>query len=63
MKRSPRVFLSYAQADRSLAALLARDIAAAGYSVWSDRELLPGDNWAKEIAAALERAVATPESG
>jgi len=58
MKRSRRVFLSYAQADRALADLLARDIAAAGYAVWSDRNLLPGDNWAKEIADALESSEA-----
>lgn len=56
MKKSPRVFLSYAHADRVLADLLAREIATAGYSVWSERDVLPGDNWAKEIGQALESA-------
>jgi hypothetical protein len=35
---------------------LALQIAAAGYSVWSERDVLPGDHWAKEIAQFLATA-------
>ncbi|MBI3782973.1 MAG: toll/interleukin-1 receptor domain-containing protein [Deltaproteobacteria bacterium] len=54
MKKPLRVFLSYAQDDAALADALTKDMSAAGLTVWSDRDLLPGDNWAKEVSSALE---------
>ena len=56
MKRPRRVFLSYADSDRPLAATLAKDLNAAGFTVWSDYEVLPGDNWARKVAKALEES-------
>ena len=56
MKRPRRVFLSYAQTDRHLARTLAKDLSAAGFAVWSDREVMPGDNWARKIAEALDES-------
>lgn len=58
MKRPRRVYLSYAQSDRRLAATLAKDLNAAGFTVWSDQEVLPGDNWARKVAEALEESEA-----
>ena len=56
MKRPRRVFLSYADSDRPLAETLAKDLSAAGFAVWSDHEVLPGDNWARKVAEALEES-------
>ena len=58
MKRPRRVFLSYAARDRSLAETLVRDLHGAGFDVWSDHEVLPGDNWARKVADALEESEA-----
>ena len=58
MKRPRRVFLSYADSDRPLAKTLAKDLHAAGFAVWSDHEVLPGDNWARKVADALEESEA-----
>ena len=51
-----RVFLSYARADRVFASKLGRELGKAGHEIWTEREILPGDNWAKEIDSALRRA-------
>ena len=56
MKRGRRVFLSYAQSDRLVAKKLAKDLTAGGYTVWSDQEVLPGDNWARKVATALDES-------
>ena len=58
MKRPRRVFLSYADSDRPLAKTLAKDLRAAGFAVWTDQEVLPGDNWARKVAEALEKSEA-----
>ena len=58
MKRPLRVFLSYADRDRPLAEVLVRDLSDAGFNVWSDHEVLPGDNWARKVADALEESEA-----
>ena len=58
MKRPLRVFLSYADRDRPLAEVLVRDLNDAGFNVWSDHEVLPGDNWARKVADALEESEA-----
>lgn len=53
------VFLSYSHTDAPLAAQVSRGLKAAGLNVWSpDGDLLPGDNWAAEVARALEESEA-----
>ena len=54
MKRPRRVFLSYADRDRAMAETLSRDLTEAGFNVWWDRGVLPGDNWARGVADALQ---------
>jgi hypothetical protein len=52
-----RVFLSYAQSDERWAKELHARLSAAGFSVWNaNLEVLPGDNWARAIAGALEQS-------
>lgn len=54
-----KVFLSHAHADAPLAARISKALAESGLDVWDpDRDLLPGDNWAGEIARALEESEA-----
>ncbi|QZD93441.1 TIR domain-containing protein [Qipengyuania xiapuensis] len=50
------VFLSYARADREQAERLAAEIEAAGYSVWWDRHIDGGSEFAAEIERRLEEA-------
>jgi formylglycine-generating enzyme required for sulfatase activity len=52
------VFISYAREDRAVAQLLAQGLEAGGRSVWWDREILPGNDFAELIAAELARAKA-----
>lgn len=52
-----KVFLSYAHADEHWATELSARLSAAGLAVWdANRVVLPGDNWARAIAAALEQS-------
>ncbi len=54
-----KVFLSHAHADAPLAARICKALADSGLDVWDpDRDLLPGDNWAGEVARALEESEA-----
>lgn len=52
------VFISYKREDRAEAQALAETIAAKGYEVWWDIDLLPGDRFADEIKAIIEKAKA-----
>ena len=54
-----KVFLSYAHADAALAARVCKALAASGLEV-SDpgRDHLPGENWAGEVARALDESEA-----
>src|SRR3954463_8416904 len=52
------VFISYAREDRAVAQLLAQALEAGGRTVWWDREILPGNDFAELIAAELARAKA-----
>ena len=47
------VFISYAREDRPFAARLAHALEAGGRTVWWDREILPGKDFAELIAAEL----------
>jgi TIR domain-containing protein len=51
------VFLSYASADAEFARGLGAQLRRLGFSVWDSAiDLLPGDNWGKELGKALEHA-------
>ena len=51
-----RVFLSYSRQDQAIAGQLIESLEKVGQSVWSDRELRPGDDWQMETERALEEA-------
>jgi TIR domain-containing protein len=51
-----KIFLSYATADRAFPEELRDALTEEGHDVWTDRNMLPGDNWAKEIDVAISRA-------
>jgi TolB-like protein len=51
-----RIFLSYAREDRAFAEILTRLLHGAGHSIWWDRDLDSGEEFAAEIEAELERA-------
>ena len=54
-----RVFLSYAQDDAALAERFRKALADTGLEVSDpDRDHLPGENWAGEVARALEESEA-----
>lgn len=56
---SMKVFLSHSHTDAPLAARISAALEENGLEVWdSDRDLLPGDNWAGETARALENSEA-----
>ncbi|HLM55606.1 MAG TPA: toll/interleukin-1 receptor domain-containing protein [Pyrinomonadaceae bacterium] len=51
-----KVFISHSHKDKPLARKLAGVLEDAGFAVWHDELVLPGDNWAKEIAKNLEES-------
>ena len=63
-----KVFISYAHSDEVLAQKVVAILEEAGLEVWDDtREILPGDNWAEQVARALKESEAmvvllTPEA-
>jgi TolB-like protein/cytochrome c-type biogenesis protein CcmH/NrfG len=50
------VFISYGSADRPIARRLAEELAGRGHTVWWDRALTPGAEFAREIERELEAA-------
>ena len=52
----PDIFVSYAQADRERVALIAEALESAGYDLWWDRALEPGQTFRGEIANNLKSA-------
>ena len=62
-----KVFISHAQNDMALAHKVASVLKGSGFDVWDDTKLVPGQNWAEEIAQALRECEAmvvllTPEA-
>ena len=63
-----KVFISYAHSDEALVRKIVKILERAGLEVWDDtREILPGDNWAEQVAKALKESEAmvvllTPEA-
>lgn len=54
-----KVFVSHSHADSELAARVSKALRNEGLEVWnSDLDLLPGDNWAAEVARAMEESEA-----
>ena len=52
-----KVFLSHSHADATLAAKVTAALRTRGLDVWDpDVQLFPGDNWAAEVARALEQS-------
>jgi hypothetical protein len=52
-----RIFISHAAKDRVLASRLGRELSNAGFTVWNpDEQIVPGDNWARQIGQALEES-------
>lgn len=52
------VFVSYASAEKEKARLVAESLEAAGFSVWWDRALKPGETFDKVIQREIEQAKA-----
>jgi pyruvate/2-oxoacid:ferredoxin oxidoreductase beta subunit len=51
------VFISYASSDRDIADALADKLSEYGLEAWyADKDVLPGENWAKKVGEALEEA-------
>ena len=63
-----KVFISHVHNDEALAQKIVAILEEAGLEVWDDtREILPGDNWAEQVAQALKESEAmvvllTPEA-
>lgn len=54
-----RVFLSHSPDDQPTADRIAEELSRAGFDVWSAaQQVLPGDNWARRVAEALESSEA-----
>jgi TIR domain len=51
-----QVFISHAAADKGIAKKIATVLEKENFKVWYDRDILPGQNWADEIAKALRRS-------
>lgn len=50
------VYISHAAADRILAGRVADVLKKAGFQVWDESQLLPGDNWGEKLGHALQDA-------
>lgn len=65
--KEPYIFISYAHLDKDLVFPEIKRFCDAGFYVWYDEGIAPGNEWTDEIAAALERCAVfvvmlTPES-
>jgi hypothetical protein len=53
----PRIFISYAEDDASLAEFIANQLAQSGIETWLDKkQLTSGPNWREELSKRLEEA-------
>jgi len=53
-----KVFISHSHESQALAKQISDALRRVGLEVWDDTQILPGDNWAQEIARALEESQA-----
>ncbi|NJL44794.1 MAG: toll/interleukin-1 receptor domain-containing protein [Leptolyngbyaceae cyanobacterium SM2_3_12] len=51
-----KVFISYSSADIKLAKRVANTLREAGFQVWDDSQILPGENWGASLGKALEES-------
>jgi len=58
-----KVFISHSHESQALAKQISDALRRVGLEVWDDTQILPGDNWAQEIARALERCAKILASG
>jgi hypothetical protein len=56
MDHEPRVFISYAQADKDAVAGMIQALAGQGVKARSDEGVAPGDNWVDEIENEIKSA-------
>lgn len=55
--QDPRIFLSYAKEDKDRVASIYRKLLTERLNPWLDvKDLLPGQDWDKEIISAIRRA-------
>jgi hypothetical protein len=52
------VYISHASADEKVAQRVAGALRGAGFRVWDESEILPGDNWGEKLGEALREAEA-----
>jgi hypothetical protein len=52
------VYISHAAADEKIAQHVAGALRGAGFRVWDESEILPGDNWGEKLGQALREAQA-----
>jgi len=53
-----KVFISHAHENEALVKKLGKALERAGWDVWDEEQILPGDNWAEKIGQALEESQA-----
>ena len=53
-----KIFISHSHADDTLAYQVAETLKKAGFDVWDERQILPGENWAARVGEALEQSEA-----
>ena len=53
-----KVFISHASTDSKLAKRVAHVLREAGFQVWDETQILPGDNWGTQLAEALQESEA-----
>ena len=53
-----KVFISHASTDAKLAKCVAEVLRDAGFQVWDETQILPGDNWGGKLAEALQESEA-----
>ena len=51
-----KVFISHAFADDKLAKRVANTLRNAGFQVWDETQILPGENWAESLRNALDES-------
>jgi methylmalonyl-CoA mutase cobalamin-binding subunit len=53
-----KVFISHAATDAKLAKRVAHVLREAGFQVWDETHIFPGDNWGTQLAEALQESEA-----
>ena len=53
-----KVFISHSSSDAKLAKRVAAVLKEAGFQVWDDTQILPGENWGEKLAEALQESEA-----